>query len=93
MVVHLYGVPADPEPVRAALAGAGAVLIEDAAQGAGASLRGRPLGGFGDLSVLSFGRGKGNTAGRGGALLAPWEPAAALLAGARGELAAPSLEA
>jgi dTDP-4-amino-4,6-dideoxygalactose transaminase len=48
----------------------GAVLIEDAAQAAGAELGGVPLGSFGSLSVLSFGRGKGTTAGAGGALLA-----------------------
>jgi dTDP-4-amino-4,6-dideoxygalactose transaminase len=70
VLVHLYGIPSDPGPVRAAMAGTDAVLLEDAAQGAGASLRGRPLGSFGDLSVLSFGRGKGIAAGRGGALLA-----------------------
>jgi perosamine synthetase len=70
VLAHLYGIPADPEPVRAAMADSGALLIEDAAQGAGATLRGRPLGAFGDVAVLSFGRGKGVTAGRGGALLA-----------------------
>jgi len=81
VLVHLYGVPVDPEPVRAAARAAGAVLIEDAAQGAGASFGGRPLGSFGDLAVLSFGRGKGNTGGRGGALLANGERGRALLAG------------
>jgi dTDP-4-amino-4,6-dideoxygalactose transaminase len=85
VVVHLFGVPADPEPVRAAAARVGAWVIEDAAQGAGANLRGRRLGCFGDLSVLSFGRGKGNTAGRGGALLAHGAAAAALVDRARSE--------
>jgi hypothetical protein len=85
VVVHLFGVPADPEPVRAAAARVGAWVIEDAAQGAGANLRGRRLGCFGDLSVLSFGRGKGNTAGRGGALLAHGEAAAAVVDRARSE--------
>lgn len=70
VLVHLYGIPVDPEPVRAAVRSAGALLIEDAAQGVGASLRGRPLGSLGDLAVFSFGRGKGATAGGGGALLA-----------------------
>lgn len=70
VLVHWYGIPADPDPVRAVAQDAGALLIEDAAQSAGATWRGRPLGTFGDLSVLSFGRGKGTTAGRGGALLA-----------------------
>jgi len=87
VLVHLYGVPVDPEPVRAATEAAGALVIEDAAQGAGAAWCGRPLGSFGDLAVLSFGRGKGNTAGRGGALLAHGAPGAAALARARGEIA------
>ena len=87
VLVHWYGVPADPEPVRAAARAAGATLIEDAAQGAGGTWRGQPLGSFGDLTVLSFGRGKGNTAGRGGALLARGSAGAAAVARARGEVA------
>ena len=66
----LYGVPLPWEAIHAQTSRHGAVLIEDAAQGHGASWKGRPLGSFGVLSVLSFGRGKGWTAGRGGALLA-----------------------
>jgi len=89
VLVHLYGIPVDPDPVRAAMAKSGAWLIEDAAQGGGASLGGRPLGSFGDLAVLSFGRGKGITAGRGGALLAQGDAAASLLGRARGELLPP----
>lgn len=86
VLVHLFGVPADPEPVRVAAERVGAWLIEDAAQGAGASLRGRPLGSCGDLAVLSFGRGKGNTGGRGGALLAHGDDAASMVDRARSEL-------
>ena len=70
VVAHLYGVPVDLAPVSTLAAGAGAIVIEDAAQGAGASVRGRPVGTSGSLAVLSFGRGKGVTAGAGGALLA-----------------------
>ena len=44
-------------------------LIEDAAQGLGTSWMGQPGGTFGDVTVLSFGRGKGWTGGGGGALL------------------------
>jgi hypothetical protein len=89
VLVHLYGIPVDPEPVRALCTEASAWLIEDAAQGAGASLRERPLGAFGDLAVLSFGRGKGNTAGRGGALLARDARAAALLGAVRRDVLPP----
>ncbi len=54
----LYGVPLEWDALRALADRHGALLIEDAAQGHGASWRGRPLGSLGDLSVLSFGRGK-----------------------------------
>jgi perosamine synthetase len=70
VVAHLYGIPIEWEGVAALVASAGTILIEDAAQGHGASLDGRRLGSLGDLSVLSFGRGKGWTGGGGGALLA-----------------------
>ena len=89
VMVHLFGVPADPEPVLAAARRVGALLVEDAAQGAGSSIRGRPLGSFGDLVVLSFGRGKGNTAGRGGALLAYRAAAESLMPLLRSGLSAP----
>jgi len=89
VLVHLYGIPVDPEPVRAAVATSGAWLIEDAAQGASASLRGQPLGAFGDLAVLSFGRGKGITAGRGGALLARGARGLALLERVRSDVLPP----
>jgi dTDP-4-amino-4,6-dideoxygalactose transaminase len=69
VLVHLYGVPVDPEFARLA-ARAGAAVIDDAAQGVGGSFDGRELGRMGDLGVLSFGRGKGRTGGSGGALLA-----------------------
>jgi perosamine synthetase len=70
VMAHLYGLPVDADAVHAAANRYGALVIDDAAQGAGASWRGRPLGTLGSLGVLSFGRGKGITAGRGGALLA-----------------------
>lgn len=70
VVAHLYGFPADVPAVTELAAAHGATVIEDAAQGDGATLRGARLGSFGSLSVLSFGRGKGITGGRGGALLA-----------------------
>jgi dTDP-4-amino-4,6-dideoxygalactose transaminase len=89
VLVHHYGVPADPDPVRAAAEQAGARLIEDAAQGAGASLRGRALGSFGDIAVLSFGRGKGSTSGRGGALLVRGTAGASVMSRAGAMAAAP----
>jgi dTDP-4-amino-4,6-dideoxygalactose transaminase len=69
VVAPLYGMPVDWDAIEQCVAAFGALAIEDAAQGHGACWRGRPLGSLGRLSVLSFSRGKGWTAGRGGALL------------------------
>ncbi len=69
VVAHLYGVPADLAAVQEQAAKFGAIVIEDAAQGSGCEWRGKPAGAHGGLGILSFGRGKGVTGGRGGALL------------------------
>jgi perosamine synthetase len=69
VVAPLYGIPVDWDSLRELAARYGSVLIEDAAQGHGASWRGEPLGALGEISVLSFGRGKGWTGGNGGAVL------------------------
>lgn len=86
VVAHLHGIPVDLEAVRSLTRRYGALLIEDAAQGAGAAYGGRPLGSFGSLGVLSFGRGKGVTSGRGGALLANDDAGSAALAAVRDRL-------
>ncbi len=70
VVAHLYGCPVDLTEINRLAAQSGAVVIEDAAQGAGATMHGRPVGTRGSLGVFSFGRGKGITGGGGGALLA-----------------------
>lgn len=69
VVAPLYGMPVDWEAIEQCARTFGAVAVEDAAQGHGATWRERPLGSLGRVSVLSFGRGKGWTAGQGGALL------------------------
>ncbi|HSG47069.1 MAG TPA: DegT/DnrJ/EryC1/StrS family aminotransferase [Longimicrobiales bacterium] len=66
---NLFGYPVDWAFLRSTADAVGAVLIEDAAQGLGSAWRGQPGGTHGDLTVLSFGRGKGWTGGGGGALL------------------------
>ena len=73
VVAHLYGFPADMLAVMELARSNGVPVIEDAAQHACATVAGRPTGSFGELTVLSFGRGKGTTSGRGGALLARGE--------------------
>jgi perosamine synthetase len=70
VVAHWFGLPISLTPLLALAHEAGALLIEDAAQGLGGMIGLRPLGSTGDFGILSFGRGKGRTGGCGGALLA-----------------------
>jgi dTDP-4-amino-4,6-dideoxygalactose transaminase len=86
VVVHLFGIPVDVPALGSAVADAGALLVEDAAQAAGARVHGRPAGSLGPVSVLSFGRGKGMTGGGGGALLASDPRGEAIVRHARLEL-------
>jgi hypothetical protein len=70
VMVHPFGLPAPIQRFRDLAAEHGARLIEDAAMAGGGQYGDKALGSFGDLSVLSFGRGKGIGGGGGGALLA-----------------------
>jgi perosamine synthetase len=69
VIAPLYGIPVPWSPLQALADRYNAVLIEDAAQGHGASWTGKVLGSLGTISILSFGRGKGWTGGGGGAVL------------------------
>jgi dTDP-4-amino-4,6-dideoxygalactose transaminase len=69
VVASLFGYPIALEPLLTSATGAGATVIEDAAQAVGMSWRGRVAGSSAPFGVLSFGRGKGVTGGGGGALL------------------------
>ncbi len=66
---HLFGVPCPMEEILSMARGAGAVLIDDAAQGLGGSIGEKPLGTLGDYGLYSFGRGKPLPLGCGGALV------------------------
>lgn len=66
---HLYGHPADMNALEGLAEEAGLFLIEDVAQALGGTLRGRPLGSYGDVSVVSFSRSKILDTGHGGAVL------------------------
>lgn len=89
VVAHLYGYPADVVGIRSIAAEHGIPMIEDAAQGGGASLGGALLGSIGDVAILSFGRGKGTTGGSGGALLLRTPELAEWASGERARLQVP----
>ncbi len=69
VVVHLYGTPANMDPIRAICARHGTTLIEDAAEALGSEYQGKKCGTFGDFSVLSFNGNKIITTSGGGMLM------------------------
>jgi dTDP-4-amino-4,6-dideoxygalactose transaminase len=56
--VHLYGQPADMDPIMEVAKRHGLVVIEDACQAHGAEYKGRRAGSIGDLGCFSFYPGK-----------------------------------
>jgi dTDP-4-amino-4,6-dideoxygalactose transaminase len=56
--VHLYGQPADMDPILEIARRHKLIVIEDAAQAHGAEYKGRRVGGIGDLGCFSFYPGK-----------------------------------
>src|SRR5437773_7355252 len=56
--VHLYGTPADMDPILRVAERHGLWVVEDAAQAQGATYKGRPAGTMGAMSAFSFYPGK-----------------------------------
>lgn len=66
LLVHMSGAPGAVDKVSAICRDRKLPLIEDCAQGNGASFHGKPVGSFGDLAIFSFQLNKNITAGEGG---------------------------
>jgi perosamine synthetase len=69
IVVDLYGNMPDFDPILALCRERGVIVIEDAAEAAGARYKERPAGSFGAFSAFSFHGSKTLTTGEGGMLL------------------------
>ncbi len=69
LVVHYAGVGCEMDAIMEIAARHDLAVIEDAAQGLGASYRERPLGALGHLGAVSFHETKNVISGEGGALL------------------------
>ena len=69
MVVHIFGLPVDMDPVLYLVKKYNLKLIEDAAQAIGLKYKGKPCGSFGDISTFSFYPNKHITTGEGGMVL------------------------
>ena len=69
MVVHIYGLPVDMEPVLKIAEKYGLKIIEDAAEMHGQTYNGKPCGSFGEISTFSFYANKHITTGEGGMIL------------------------
>jgi len=54
IAVHLYGLPADMDPIMAFARARNLPVIEDTAQAIGAAYKGRRTGSLGDVACLSF---------------------------------------
>lgn len=69
MVVHIYGLPVDMNPVLRIAEKYELMIIEDGAEAHGLSYLGRKCGSFGTVSVMSFYPNKHITTGEGGMVL------------------------
>jgi len=67
--VHYAGVACEMDTILEIANRYNLMVVEDAAQGLGATYKGRPLGSMGDLGALSFHETKNIISGEGGALL------------------------
>ncbi|MEB3191849.1 MAG: DegT/DnrJ/EryC1/StrS family aminotransferase [Snowella sp.] len=69
MIVHIYGLPTEVNPILELAQKYRLAIIEDAAEMHGQTYDGRPCGSFGDLSTFSFYPNKHITTGEGGMIV------------------------
>lgn len=69
MVVHIYGLPVDLNPILEIAERYGLKIIEDAAEMHGQTYRDKACGSFGDISTFSFYPNKHLTTGEGGMIV------------------------
>ena len=69
MVVHIYGLPVDVDPVLELAKKYNLKIIEDAAEMIGQTYKDNPCGSFGDISTFSFYPNKHITTGEGGMIV------------------------
>jgi dTDP-4-amino-4,6-dideoxygalactose transaminase len=69
--VHLYGMPAKMNEIRAIATQYEIPILEDSAEALGSSYKNQKCGTFGDISVLSFNGNKIITTSGGGAMVTP----------------------
>jgi perosamine synthetase len=66
--VHLYGHPADLDPLMEIAEEKGIIVVEDCAQSIGSEYKGKATGSIGDIGCFSFYASKNMTTGEGGAV-------------------------
>jgi len=69
MPVHYAGLPCDLDPIYALAKKHHLRVVEDCAHSIGAEYKGKKLGSFGDIQVMSFHPNKNMTTGEGGAVI------------------------
>ena len=69
MVVHIYGLPTDMQPIYDLAKKYNLFIVEDAAEAHGLTYNGKQCGGLGDVSIFSFYANKHITCGEGVMLL------------------------
>jgi perosamine synthetase len=84
IVVHLYGLAAEMDPILALAKQHGLIIVEDAAQVVGGTYKGKALGTIGDFGCFSFHTHKNiSTLGEGGMLVVKDAELAKLVPGLR----------